>query len=131
MKLFFAGLLAGLFLVSCSLQDRDLAPPVTGPSVTGVISGGSGKGKIYAVLYELDNNKKHRPVVDQLVGKNRRFEFPVASKSIFGVAAFEDLNGMDSVIRSFSTTYNGKTYSFANLCVSFAVLCATLKCPRR
>lgn len=91
MKLFFTGLTAGLFLVSCSLQDRDLAPVASGPSVAGVITGGSGNGKLYAVLYELDNGK-HRPVVDQLVGKNGQFEFPVASKSIFGVAAFEDLN---------------------------------------
>jgi pimeloyl-ACP methyl ester carboxylesterase len=92
MKLLFTGIIAGLFLVSCSLQDRDLAPPAAGPSVAGVITGSSGKGQVYAVLYELDN-KKHRPVVDQLIGKNGRFEFPVASKSVFGVAAFEDLNG--------------------------------------
>ena len=92
MKLFFAGLTVSLFLVSCSLQDRELAPPVSGPSVAGMITGGSGKGKLYAVLYELDN-KKYRSVVDQLVGKNGRFEFPIASNNIFGVAAFEDLNG--------------------------------------
>ena len=39
------------------------------------------------------------------------------SSNVLTKAAFEDLNSMDSVIRSFSTTYNGKTYSFANLCV--------------
>lgn len=92
MKLLLAGVPALFLLAACSLQDRDLAPPTGQPRVTGLISGGSGKGRLYAVLYDL-GFKAPRPIVDQLVGKDGRFDFAVTGDSTFGVAAFEDLNG--------------------------------------
>ncbi len=81
-------------ITSCSLQEGD--PPVPSdvkiPMLKGKVTGHTGKGRTYAVLYDL-SARPPRPMVDQLVGRARTFEFPSPVRGEYGVAAFEDLNG--------------------------------------
>ena len=91
MKLIFLGLPIAFLLASCSLQDGDLQSSKSPPIITGKITGATGKGNVYVVLYDL-GSKRPEPIADQMVPPGRWFDFSAPVGAEFGVAAFQDLN---------------------------------------